>query len=245
MRESVGFAGFSGRELHRHRPLDPRAARHPRVLREAEPVERGALVVGDRRQVLHAVRDAHGVGAADAHPAARLDREPAGLRGLEQRHARLRDDVLALRLERHLGRARVERAVRGHRAAGGEVGERLGLGRRRVLALERPLLGVGAQHPARGQRDGERPRAPRRPLGPRRRGVPVEEGERGRRPQRRELVRGDLQQRVERVEDRRRGREVERELARRAWRSPRRCAPRAALKKPTTSPGKAAAKSFL
>ena len=46
-----------GLELHRHRALDPGAARHPRGVGEAEPVERGALVVGDRRQVLHAVAD--------------------------------------------------------------------------------------------------------------------------------------------------------------------------------------------
>ena len=136
-------------ELHRHRALDARAARHARVLREAEPVERGALVVADPGQVLHPVGDAHRIGAADAHPAAGLDRQARGLGRLEQRHPGLGDDVLALGLERDLGRAGGQRAVRRHRAPGREVDHRLG------------RFGTGrGRRQARPRRPGPRTRAP-------------------------------------------------------------------------------------
>ncbi len=192
-----------GRQADGDRALHPRAARHARVRGESEAVERRALVVGDRGQVLHAVLDRDRVGAADAHPAARLDLEVVGLGDLEHRQAGLDDDALALGLELDLRLAGAQGALAGQRALAraGDLQRRRRLAR---LAVEDVLLGVGAQQPRRRDRDERGAQAPgrgvgRRPVAPRgvevRRAVPVEDRERDRAVERRQLVRGALEER--------------------------------------------------
>ena len=90
------------RERHADRPVHPRAAGEPRVVGEAEPRKRRALVVAERRKVLHALQHRDRVGTADPHAATRLDVEPALLGDREQRLPWLDGDPLVLGLEGHL-----------------------------------------------------------------------------------------------------------------------------------------------
>ena len=145
------------RQRDRDRARDAHAARHPRVLGVPEALERGLLVVGDRRGAAHPVLDRHRVGAADAHPAAGLDRHPVGLGDLQQAHPRLGRDALVVRQERDLRGAAPDGAQaagagqRGHAGRGHRAGGRGGLGAR--LLQERLLLADGAHEPGGGEDD--------------------------------------------------------------------------------------------
>jgi hypothetical protein len=94
-----------------HRSLHASAAGHAGVVGKPEAVERRSLVVGDPRKILHALLYAHRVRATNAHPAAGLDRQAAGLGHLQQCHAGLGDHALALRLEAHFRSVGGQRAV--------------------------------------------------------------------------------------------------------------------------------------
>ena len=80
----------------------PRGARHSTIAAEPEPLERRPLTGRRRRQPVAAVEHGDRIGAAHAHPAARLDVEIDALGRLEQCRARRHDDAQPAGRELHL-----------------------------------------------------------------------------------------------------------------------------------------------
>lgn len=79
---------WTGGHLYRALPQS-RAARHSSVVGQTQPSQRGQLLLVRRRKALLPFEDGERIGAADAHTASRLNRNPMKFRNLQQADANL------------------------------------------------------------------------------------------------------------------------------------------------------------